>query len=316
MKKISICVCCYNEQNNIIDMYNSIEKQMLVLDKYDYEIIFEDNDSSDNTPNLLRGIAKQNKKVKVILNNKNFGVERSGYNCLINSSGDACIGLACDFQDPVEMIPEFIKYWEQGNLVVWGQKVKSKENKIKYLLRKAYYYIMQKVSSDIVYPQVTGFGLVDKLVVDQYRQCSDYESSLRFFVPQMGWQVKLIPYTQAVRRAGKSSYNISRYFDFAMTSVIQNSEIPLRLATLVGIFASFISFMIGVIYFIYKLIYWDTFTAGTAPAAIGLFFLGSVQLLFLGIIGEYIGKILKKVTIRPAVVEKERINFEEESELG
>lgn len=310
MKKISICICCFNEQENVEAMYEVVKKQMETISKYNFEIIFADNASTDNTQQILKKLAAMDKRVKVILNNRNFGAARSGWNCVRHSSGDAMITLACDFQDPPELIPEFIKYWEEGEVAVILQKVKSKENKIKYLFRRAYYKIITIFSEIPQYEQVTGAGLYDKQIVEQFKKL-DATVSYRHLMAEFGYPVKLIPFIQPKRKAGKSSYNIARYFDFAMNSLVTTSTTPLRIATIIGTTTSIISFLIGVVYLIYKLVYWNSFSAGIAPMVISVFFLGSIQILFIGLIGEYIANIIGKLSKTPIVVEKELINFEE-----
>lgn len=311
MKKISICIVCYNEELNIEDCYSEVTKVMQKLDGYDYEIIFADNDSEDSSQDILRGIVKKDKHVKAIFNTRNFGPDRSGKNCMSSASGDAVIGIPCDLQEPPEMIPEFVKYWSEGWPIVWGQKVNSKENFLKFFFRKIYYKIIKKFSDAPKYEQVSGFGIMDKSVLNLLLSCEE-DAFFHHLVPELGIKVKLIPYTQNERKKGKSSYNISRYFDFALLSLIKTSKKPLKISVTFGLFCSVISFICGVIYFIYKLLRWKSFSVGIAPILIAVFFIGSVQLFFIGIIGEYIGVILDRLTKRPLVVEKERLGFDEE----
>lgn len=309
MKKVSVCIPCYNEEKNIETAYERVKKVLETLDHYEWEIIFEDNASKDDTVSILRKLADSDKRVKVILNTRNFGPYRSAKNCCFSATGDAVICIACDMQDPPELIPEFLKYWEEGYLLVLGQKLSSKESPVKYKLRSLYYKIIKTFSDVPQTEQITGFGIVDRKVYQQVKELDEPEMAFRNLVAELGYEVKKIPYEQEKRKEGKSSYNIWRYLDFAITSLVRTSFVPLRLATLLGVFCSFISFVIGVVYLIYKLIYWDSFMVGMAPLVIGIFFFGSVQLFFIGLLGEYIGMILRKVTKRPIVVEKERINF-------
>lgn len=312
MKKISLFTPCYNEEENVYEMYRKVTEVMAGLTDYIYEYIFIDNCSTDNTPAILRKIAKEDKRVKVIFNIKNFGPSRSGSYGFFQTSGDVSICFACDFQDPPELIPEFIKIWEKGSKVVWGQKSGSEENKVMYLIRCLYYKIIKNMSNEKQYENVTGFGLYDKEVLDLMRHVGDPTPNFRNLVAEFGYEVEMIEYYQPKRERGKSSYNFFSYFNTAMNSLITTSRFPLRMATFCGMTFSVISFLVGLVYLILKLLYWDSFTIGMAPMVIGLFFLGAIQLLFIGIIGEYIGEILTRIMHRPMVIEKERINFDEE----
>ena len=236
MKKISIVIPCYNEEKNIENAYDRVKEVLATMPDYEHEIIFGDNCSVDASREILRKLAARDKKVKVILNNRNFGAERSGYNILFAAQGDAVIGLPCDLQDPPEMIPQFVEEWEKGNLVVWGQKTKSREGKIKYTCRKLYYKIIQYFSDIPQYEQVTGYGLVDKTVLDVIKDLNEPYMPMRHLIAELGYPVKLIPYTQEARKNGKSSYNLRRYFDYAIISLVRTSTIPLHLITLFGFF--------------------------------------------------------------------------------
>lgn len=313
MKKISICIGCFNEEVNIMAIY---ERLNAVINNcngaYEFEILFEDNDSKDKSQEILRELCQKDKRVKVIINEKNYGPVRSIHNCLFSASGDAVISIACDMQDPPEMIPDFIKEWENGYKVVWGQKNKSEESKVMFFTRTLYYKIINLFSENQEYEHVTGFGLYDKSVLREMKNTEERYMSFRNLVTELGYDVKLISYAQNKREAGKSSYNVKKYFDFALNNLVRTSKAPLRMATLLGFFSSIISLIIGFVYLIYKLVYWDRFSAGMGPIMIAIFFIGSVQLFFMGIIGEYIGVLLDKSTKRPLVVIKEKINFEEE----
>ncbi len=315
MKKISICVPCYNEEGNIELVYQRIKKILEMMPNYEYEIIFGDNCSIDSSKEILKKLALENRKVKVIFNNRNFGAVRSANNILFSAEGDAVIAIPCDLQEPPEMIPQFIEEWERGNLVVWGQKTKSRERKIKYACRKLYYKIIQFFSDIPQYEQVTGFGLMDKTVVDVIKGLDEPDMSIRHLVAELGYPVKLLPYTQEVRKNGKSSYNLQRYFDFAIISLTRTSTVPLHLITIFGFFCALVSLVFGIIYLVYKLLYWNAFSVGIAPMLIAVFFFGSIQLFSIGFIGEYIGVILTKVTKRPLVTEKERINFDRNEDI-
>lgn len=311
MKKISIGVPCYNEEKNIELMYEALIEQMSCLPQYDFEIIFADNCSTDDSENIMRMLAQKDKRVKVILNQSNVGPYRSGINVYKNASGDAYIGIPCDFQEPPEMIPVFIKEWEKGNLIVWGQKTASKESWIKYKCRDLYYSIM-KIFAD--YPQIRqtdSFGIMDRTVIDFLVefQAQDSMYSPRQLFPEYGFSIKLIPYTQNKRERGKSSYNLVSYFHFAITTLCNSSTKLLHLITGIGFLVSFICIIVAFVYFIYKCVNWYAFDLGMAPLIIGLFLISGIQLMSIGIIGEYLIIVLRRITKKPLVVEKEKINF-------
>lgn len=309
-KKISITVPCYNEEKNARPMAEALTNVMQSLD-YDYEIIFTDNFSKDGTRAFLRELAAEDSHIKVLMNNRNYGVDgRSARNTIRYCSGDAIINIPCDFQEPPELIPEFVKYWEEGYKVVCGQKTGSKEGGIKYFFRCLYYKIIKTFSDIPQYENISGITLLTKDVYDEILKI-DEDIKLRHAIADMGYPVKMIPYVQEKRKSGKSSYNIWRYLTFAIDSMVNTSVSPLCIMTVVGFCMSVISFLIGVVYLIMKLALWHRFQAGVAPMLIGMLFLGSVQLLFLGILGEYIGVILRKVSKRPDVILSEKINFDD-----
>ena len=310
MKHISVMTPCYNEEGNIRNIYNAVKEQFDKMPQYTYEHIFIDNYSTDNSRKILRELAAEDSNVKVILNARNFGPNRSGSYGMLQGTGDALICIVCDLQDPPEMIPTFLQKWEEGYKVVLGQKTKSKENPLMFQVRKLYYKIMEKLSETEHLTNVTGYGLFDKEVLDMIKWMDDPDPYIRGLVTQLGYKWCLVEYTQQERTSGKSSYNFNRYFDFAITGLTHVSKKPLRIVTLVGLIMSAISFVIAFIYLVFKLVHWFEFDMGTAPILIGVFLLGSVQLACLGVIGEYIGAILTKVTKRPMVVEEERINFD------
>ncbi len=311
MKKISICVPCYNEERNIELMYQSVLEQMKKIPQYDYEIIFADNCSTDSSEIILRRIADNDNKVKVILNSSNFGPTRSGINLLKSISGDCYLGIPCDFQEPPEMIPDFVAEWEKGYDVVWGQKTRSRENPIKYACRNIFYSIIKAMSDYPEYEQVTGFGIMDKSVVDILlkTELQDPYYSARNLVSEYGFNIKLIPYEQRARERGKSSFDVFSYFRFAITSLCNTSTKPLALMTVVGLLSSAASMFVAIFYFVYKIIHWDEFDLGMAPIVIGMFFVASIQLLCIGILGEYVTILLRRITKKELVIEKERINF-------
>lgn len=315
-KKISIVTSCFNEEENVEAMHEAIRGIMDKLSQYDYEHIFADNCSTDHTAELLEKIAAEDNHVKVILNLKNYGPDCSGANLIFRTNGDAVIGVACDFQDPPEMIPEFLQKWEEGNKVVWGKRININTGGIIGLCRKVYYRIIKLLSESEEIEGCTGYGVMDREVIEYLRWMNDPEPFFRNAVTALGYKPYLISYEQKERRAGKSSYNFFRYFSTAMMSLVATTKIPLRFATYLGVFTSMGSIIVGLIYFVLKLTQWNTFTAGTAPMVIGLFFLGSVQLICIGIVGEYVGAVLARVRRRPLVIERKALNFEDGKKLA
>ncbi|MCR5212552.1 MAG: glycosyltransferase family 2 protein [Lachnospiraceae bacterium] len=313
MKKISIMIPCYNEEENVVPMSEAVtelfEKE---LPQYDYEILFIDNASTDNTRPLLREICKRNPKVKVIMNAKNFGQFNSPFHGMLQTTGDCTITMVCDFQDPIELIPKYLKEWENGYKIVIGIKSKSKENPFIYHMRSLYYKFVKKFSDVEQIEHFTGSGLYDKDFLEVLRNLHDPTPFLRGIVAELGFKIKKIEYEQPKRRAGKTHNNFWTLYDAAMLSITSYTKIGLRVATFIGMIVALISLGIGLVYLIMKLIWWDRFSAGMAPMLIGVFFIGSLQLFFIGLIGEYIMNMNKRLMNRPLVVEEERINFEEE----
>lgn len=309
MKKISIVVPCYNEEENVEPISEAIISEINKLQNYTYELIFIDNCSTDKTREKLIQLCDKNKNIKAIFNAKNFGQFNSPYYGLLQTTGDCTMLICADFQDPVDMIPKFIQEWENGYKIVIGVKNKSKENRIMYFLRSCYYKLIKKISDTEQIEHFTGFGLYDKDFIEVLRKLDDPTPFLRGIVAELGFQRKEIPYEQQKRRAGKTHNNFYKLYDAAMLSFTSYTKIGLRLATFLGIFVGIISFIIGIVYFILKLIYWDRFAAGMVPVLIGMFFLGALQLFFIGFLGEYILSINTRVMKRPLVVEEKRINF-------
>lgn len=313
MKTISIVVPCYNEEENVEALYEAISEVFKKdLPEYGYELIFIDNDSRDSTRELIRGLCQKDQGVKGIFNAKNFGQFNSPYYAMLQSTGDATILMAADFQDPVEMIPQYVREWEKGCKIVIGIKKSSKENKIMYWLRSCYYKMIKKLSDVEQIEHFTGFGLYDARFIKVLRELDDPTPFLRGIVAELGFRRKEIPYEQPKRRAGKTSNNFYRLYDAAMLSITSYTKVGLRLATIFGSICSFISIMVALIYLVMKLMYWDRFPAGMAPLLIGMCFLGSVQIFFIGLVGEYILSINARVMKRPLVIEEERINFAKE----
>lgn len=311
MKKISILIPCYNEEENVGPMSEAITELFAEeLQNYDYELIFIDNDSKDRTRELLREICAKNKHIKAIFNAKNFGQFNSPYYGILQTTGDCTISMVCDFQDPIELIPQYIKEWEKGYKIVIGIKTSSKENPIMYRLRSIYYKLIKKFSDVEQIEHFTGSGLYDRDFVNVLRNLKDPTPFLRGIVAELGYKRKEIPYEQPQRRAGKTSNNFMRLYDAAMLSITSYTKIGLRLCTFFGMFVGACSVMIGLVYLVLKLVWWNNFPAGMAPVLIGMFFLGAIQLFFIGFIGEYILSINQRVMNRPLVIEEERINFE------
>lgn len=316
-KKISVMIPCFNEEENARPIYEAVKNELETnLPQYDYEILFIDNKSTDNTRKIIREICKENKKVRAIFNCRNFGQFNSPYYGIINTSGDCCITICADFQDPVELIPRFVHEWENGYKVVIGVKTQSKESKLMYALRSIYYKAIKKMSNVEQIEHFTGFGLYDKSFVKTLRELDDPQPFIRGIVAELGPERKEIEYTQPQRRAGKTHNNFYSLYDAAMLSFTSYTKIGLRLAVFAGGAFSLIGFVIALIYLILKLLNWYRFPAGTTPILIGVFLMGSIQMFFIGLLGEYIMNINSRVMKRPLVVEEERLNFEEENENG
>ncbi len=309
-KLISFVIPCFNEEGNVENISNAIIKLFdNELSKYNYEIIFIDNDSKDNTRNLIRGLCKENPNIKAIFNVKNFGQFNSPYYGILNANGDAIVSIACDFQEPVEMIPKFVEAWEEGYKIAIGVRKTSTDNFIFRIFKTIYYDLIKKFSNVEQIKMFTGFGLYDKEFIDILRKLDDPTPFFRGLVAELGYKIKQIPFDQGKRTKGKSSNNFYSLYDAAMLSFTSYTKIGLRFATFFGAIASTISLIIAIIYLILKLMYWDRFPAGMIPVLIGMLFLGSIQILFIGIIGEYVLAINQRTMKRPLVVEEERINF-------
>lgn len=312
MKLISVITPCFNEEENVENLHQAIRKVFKGLKEYSYEHIFIDNASDDNTVSILRKMAKRHKEVKVIINTRNFGWLRSPYYGILQGNGDATIYITADFQDPPEMIGEFIKKWEEGNKVIIGIKNESKENKLIFLIRKFFYYVMEKIAEIDHIENFHGFGLYDKSFIEILKKIDEPLPYFRGLVAEFGFDMIEVEYLQGRREKGKSKGSFYKMYDAAMLGFVNHSKVPLRLASFLGFFVAFLSFLCGLGYLIYKLLYWDKFVTGIAPLVIGLFFCAAVQLIFIGVIGEYIGAIYTQVKKRPLVIEKERINFKDE----
>lgn len=312
MSKVSICIPCYNEEKNIELVYNKVKNVMKTIPQYEYEIIYEDNDSTDSSKTILEQLAKKDKNVKVIFNARNFGPRNSARNCCFNATGDVIICIACDLQDPPEMIPEFLKYWDAGELLVLGQKKTSKESRIKYFLRSIYYKIIKNFSDIPQYEQVTGFGAIDKRIYDLIKELNCQDMSIRHILAHLGFKAKVIPYDQQKRTNGKSSYNIFSYFDFAVTSMVTTSTFPIKMLILSGGIGMFTGFLAMLVISIIKLFNWTGFACFKWLVLGVIIFVSGLQLFGLGMMGEYMNIILNRVTKKPMVVEERKINFEKD----
>lgn len=307
---LSIVTPCYNEEENISELYARICSAISRFDQYDFEIIAIDNASTDNTVSLLKGLALKDKRLKIIVNTRNFGHIRSPYWGIMQSSGAATIYLASDLQDPPEHIPQFIEHWEKGWKVVLATKPVSQTNPLMHSLRRMYYRLLDGISEVPIVKDSTGFGLYDRIVLDHFRKINDPYPYMRGLVCELGYPIATIEFNQPRRGRGLSKNNFYTLYDIAMLGIISHSILPLRIAGMIGFGLATLSFFVSVFYFIYKLINWNSFPLGMAPLVILSAFLFGMLFVFIGIIGEYIGSIHLYLKNRPVVVEKERVNFE------
>ena len=311
MKKISVLIPCYNEKENVGPISQAVtgilERE---LPQYDYELVFIDNDSTDGTRDIIRGLCRENPRIKAIFNARNFGQFNSPYYGMLQVTGDCVIEMVADFQDPVELIPQYVHEWEKGYKIVIGIKTSSQENRIMYWLRRCYYRTIKKLSDVEQIEHFTGSGLYDREFIEILRRLDDPTPFLRGIVAELGYKRKEIPYEQPRRRAGKTHNNFYKLYDAAMLSVTSYTKAGLRLATIFGSLCAGLSLAVALVYLVMKLIWWDRFPAGMAPMLIGMLFLGSIQLFFIGLLGEYIMSINQRVMKRPLVIEEERINMD------
>ena len=309
-KKVSIMIPCYNEEENIAAITEAVCAQMEQLPQYDYDVLCIDNCSTDSTRPILREICAKNKKIRAIFNVKNFGQFNSPYYGLCQTDGDCVIPICADFQDPVEMIPTFLKYWEEGYQIVCGVKTSSREGRVMYKLRSIYYKLIKKFSSVDQIEHFTGFGLYDKSFIEVLRNLNDSTPFIRGIVAELGGKRKIVEYEQPQRRAGKTHNNWYTLYDAAMLSVTSYTKAGMRVAVFGGMILAFLSLLIGLVYLVLKLIYWDRFNAGLAPIIIIVSLMCSILLAFMGFLGEYISAINMRMMHRPLVVEEERLNFD------
>lgn len=309
-KVISVMIPCYNEVENARPIYEAVRDELIrSCPAYDFEILFIDNKSTDGTRDILRGICAEDKRVKAIFNSKNFGQFNSPYYGILQTSGDCTITMCADFQDPVELIPKYVKAWEEGYKIVIGQKTSSKESPLMYFFRSCYYKMIKKMSRVEMIEHFTGFGLYDKSFVEVLRQLDDPIPFIRGVVAELGPSYKVIEYEQPQRRAGKTHNNFFSLYDAAMLSFTSYTKAGMRLATFFGFIIAFLSFLAALGFLIAKLVNWNFFSAGYAPIIIAVFFMGGVQLAFLGLLGEYVMTVNARVMNRPLVIEEERLNF-------
>lgn len=311
MSLISIVTPCYNEEGNVRELYTQVRSVFSELPDYQYEHIFIDNSSKDKTVDILKELALEDPNVKIIVNARNFGHIRSPYHAILQSRGEASIFLVADLQDPPRMIIDFIKKWEEGYKVVLGVKTESEESPLMFAIRKMYYNFINRLSDIELTKNNTGFGLYDKKIIEILRQIDDPYPYFRGLISDIGFESAKITYTQPARKRGITKNNFYTLYDIAMLGITNHSKIPLRLAAMLGFLMSALSFFAAILYFVAKLLFWSYFSLGIAPLVIGLFLFASVQLFFIGIIGEYIGSIHTQILKRPLVIEKERINFDE-----
>lgn len=306
---ISIITPCYNEEENVEELCQRIKSTMATISETEYEHILIDNGSTDRTVAILRNIANQDRRVKIIVNTRNFGHIRSPHHAILQASGDAVITLASDLQDPPELIGEFIARWREGYKVVLGVKSRSEETWLFFTMRGIYYKVLRTLTDVDLIEHFTGFGLYDREVVEILRKIDDPYPYFRGLIADLGFKAATIEFVQPMRKRGITKNNFYTLFDMAMLGMTNYTKVPLRLATMFGFGAAVLSFLVGMFYLVYKLLNWQNFTLGLAPLVVGFFFFGAVQLFFLGMLGEYIGAIYTQVLHRPLVIEKERINF-------
>lgn len=311
MKKISILIPCYNEESNVVPMSEALNNLFLTkLSMYDYEIVFIDNDSKDDTRTKLREICDKNKKIKAIFNVRNFGQNNSPYYGILQTTGDCTISMSCDFQDPVELIPKFIKEWENGYSIVVGVKSSSKENKIMYFFRTLYYHLFQKMSNIDSIEHFTGFGLYDKSFVEVMRKVDDPLPFLRGIVAELGYNIKKVEFIQPERRAGHTNNNFGTLYSIAMRSFTNYTRLGIRAMSIISFIGACVCLIISLFYLVQKILHWNSFDAGMIPLLLVICLLGCFQLFFIGMLGEYMYTMNARILHRPLVIEAERINFD------
>ncbi len=310
---LTVMVPCYNEEGNVEVLYGRVCAVLGKIPDLRFQFVFVDNASTDRTPELLRALAARDPRVKVIFNVRNFGPLRSPLHGFFASPGDALVCMACDLQDPPELLADFLRHWRNGVKVVIGVKQQSRESRLMFLLRGMYYRILSRISETPLIDNFTGFGLYDREVVEVLRKIPDRRPYFRGLIAELGFTRAEVPFTQPRRERGVTKNNFYALYDAAMTGLTSHSRVPLRLATMAGFLLGSLSLLVAILYLVLKLIFWDRFALGQAPVLFGVFFLGSVQLFFIGILGEYIGAIHAQIHPRPWVIERERLNFDKTS---
>ena len=309
MKKISIVAPCFNEEANVELLYERVKAELRLIPQYEYELIFIDNASTDGTVDIIKSLIERDVNVRLIVNARNFGHIRSPYHGLMQASGDAVIMMASDLQDPPELIPTFIRSWEQGFKLVAAVKKTSEESRIFFAIREAYYSFLNKISEVRLIDNFTGFGLYDREVVEIMRGLNDPYPYVRGLICEIGFDVATVEFRQPIRKRGITKNNFYTLYDMAMLGITSHSKLPLRVALFGGFTLAALSLGVSFVYLLLKIIFWNSFAFGAAPLLIGLFFFSSIQLFFIGLLGEYVGNIHTKVSNRPLVVEKARYNF-------
>jgi polyisoprenyl-phosphate glycosyltransferase len=310
LRTVTVLTPCYNEAANVEELYERVRAVFLPLGEYAYEHLFIDNASTDETVSILRGIAARDPNVKVIINTRNFGHIRSPYHALLQCRGDAVIGMAADLQDPPELIPTFLVKWREGHKVVLGVKASAEESKLMFAIRRMGYGLIDRLSEVKQVRNCTGFGLYDQAFVSVLRRLPDPYPYFRGIVAELGFRYATVEYAQPERKAGVTKNNLYRLYDIGMQGIVNHSKIPLRVATILGFVSAVVSLAAALVYFVMKMMFWYDLPIGVAPVIIGLFCVASVQLFFLGVLGEYVGSIYTQVRNRPLVIEEERINFD------
>jgi glycosyltransferase involved in cell wall biosynthesis len=315
IRTVTVLTPCFNEAENVRALYERVRAVFQPLEEYVYEHVFIDNASTDETVPILRDIAAHDKHVKVIVNTRNFGHIRSPYHALLQCRGDAVIGMAADLQDPPELIPSFLEKWREGYKVVLGVKSASDESAVMFAIRRFGYGVIDRLSEVKQVRNTTGFGLYDRTFVSVLRRLPDPYPYFRGIVAELGFRYATVPYTQPRRTGGVTKNNLYMLYDIGVQGIVNHSKIPLRLATIIGFCSSIVSLVAALVYFVMKMLFWYNLPIGIAPLIIGLFCVASVQLFFLGVLGEYVGSIYTQVRNRPLVIEQERINFPDDSEV-
>ena len=311
MPLLTVLTPCFNEEENVREVYERVKAAMATIDDLEYDHLFIDNASTDRTVEILRELAASDKRVRVIVNTRNFGHIRSPYHAFLEARGDAVIGVVSDLQDPPELIPAFVRKWREGSKVVIGVKQGSHESWLASRIRRFYYWLIARISSDVeLVENFTGFGLYDRVVVEQFRGTEERYPYFRGLVSDFGYPYSVVPYEQPLRHRGSTKNNFFSLYDMAMLGITNHSKVPLRLASMAGFAISVVSLLVAIVYLVLKLMFWDTLELGLAPLLVGIYFFGAVQLFFIGMLGEYIGAIHTQVHKRPLVVERERINFD------